>query len=97
LAEWRARLQGTEIPAEPVQTLLEVLDDPQVIANGYIGEVTHPNGETVTLVRPPVQFDEAVPPLRTAPAVGADTTDVLGGAGYSSDEIDELRARRVIG
>ena len=38
-AEWKELLAGIDAPWAPVQSLAELLDDPQVIANGYIGDV----------------------------------------------------------
>ena len=37
--EWKALLARLDAPWAPVQSVSELLDDPQVEANGYIGEV----------------------------------------------------------
>jgi crotonobetainyl-CoA:carnitine CoA-transferase CaiB-like acyl-CoA transferase len=87
LAEWRARFAGLRAPWEVVQTQLEVLQDPQVLANRYVSEVAHPSGETLRLVPPPVQFDGEPPALGHAPEVGAHTEEVLLELGYSWDDV----------
>jgi crotonobetainyl-CoA:carnitine CoA-transferase CaiB-like acyl-CoA transferase len=97
LEEWTERLHRTALPGEPVQTPWQVLDDPQVTANGYVGEAEHPGGEAMALVRAPVQFDEDVHVLRTAPAAGADTDAVLHDVGYAASDIARLRAEGVLG
>ena len=42
----------------PFQTLDELYEDPQVIANGYLPTMTAGNGEEIQLVASPAQFDE---------------------------------------
>ena len=61
LAEWRRRLARSAVACEPVQTLMEVLEDPQVVANGYLTDLERSDGEVVTLVRAPVRFDGVAP------------------------------------
>ncbi|WP_268920494.1 CoA transferase [Actinomadura soli] len=55
----------------PWQAMPEVLDDPQVTANGYVTDVEHPSGQDITLVRAPVRFDGRQPELRPAPEAAA--------------------------
>jgi crotonobetainyl-CoA:carnitine CoA-transferase CaiB-like acyl-CoA transferase len=76
LDELRQRL-GSEAPWEPVQNLLEVAADPQVVANEYFADIQQPAGDAVSVVRAPVQFDEDVAELRPAPRLGQDSLDIL--------------------
>lgn len=39
LEEWRRAFSGERFPWVPFQRVREVIDDPQVAANGYIGAV----------------------------------------------------------
>jgi crotonobetainyl-CoA:carnitine CoA-transferase CaiB-like acyl-CoA transferase len=73
-----------------------VLEDPQVAANGYLTDIEHPAGESITLVRAPVQFDEELPELRCAPRAGADTDDILREMGYTAKDVDHFRRLGVI-
>ena len=66
LDEWRRRLATLRAPWEVVQNQLEVLDDPQARDNGYVTEVDHPGGRRITVVRAPIQFDEALTSVGTA-------------------------------
>lgn len=90
-AEWCDRFVGADFPWSPVQKVQEVIADEQILANDYVGEVPDDSGSTFRTPSGPVQFDEAPPPLRRAPAHGADTDEVLAELGYSWDEIIELK------
>jgi crotonobetainyl-CoA:carnitine CoA-transferase CaiB-like acyl-CoA transferase len=46
---------------------------------------------TVTVARPPVQFNGDQPSTRPAPELGADTDDVLLALGYDWDELVQLK------
>ena len=73
-----------------------VFDGVRVLENRYLTEIQRADGESVTLVRAPVCFDEVTPELRAAPLAGADTEDVLRQVGLTQVEIDRLRRRGVI-
>jgi len=90
-AYWRERLQTLEGPWAPVQDLLEVADDPQVRANGYVLPLTDADGRERRLVANPVQFDEQPPELRRAPQFAEHTEEILRQLGRSDDEIIQLK------
>ena len=96
LAEWKELLGQLDAPWAPVQSVPEVIDDPQVLANGYIGEVTLDNGVKYRLPTVPVQFDEHPPELRRAPEHGEHTEELLMELGYSWERITELMNAGVI-
>jgi crotonobetainyl-CoA:carnitine CoA-transferase CaiB-like acyl-CoA transferase len=91
LEEWRVRLASLRAPWEVVQTSLEVYDDPQAEANGYIARIDHPSGETFKVVRTPVQFDGAIPEVGYAPEAGQHTEEILLELGYSWEDIARLQ------
>jgi crotonobetainyl-CoA:carnitine CoA-transferase CaiB-like acyl-CoA transferase len=94
--EWKALLSTIDAPWAPVQAVEELLDDPQVIANNYIGDVDGEGGPSYRLPSVPVQFDGEGPALRRAPEHGEHTELVLQELGYSWDDIGELQAAGVI-
>jgi crotonobetainyl-CoA:carnitine CoA-transferase CaiB-like acyl-CoA transferase len=71
-------------------------DDPQVVANGLIADVDYPDG-TLSLVAPPVMFDEVAARPERAPEFGEHTDDVLAAAGYDALTIERYRAAGVVG
>jgi crotonobetainyl-CoA:carnitine CoA-transferase CaiB-like acyl-CoA transferase len=87
--EWRERLQTLEGVWAPLQTTLEVHDDPQALANGYLEPITAGSGEQFVLPANPVQFDQTPPTVRGAPDHGEHTDEVLLELGLTYDEILE--------
>jgi formyl-CoA transferase len=82
----------------PVLALHEVAGDSQAEALGLFPLVDHPERGSYRTVSMPMRFQTAdVGPRWPAPEIGADTTAVLGGAGYTDDAIIDLAARGVIG
>jgi crotonobetainyl-CoA:carnitine CoA-transferase CaiB-like acyl-CoA transferase len=96
LAEWKELLSRIDAPWAPVQAVHELVDDPQVVANGYVGSVAIEGGPTYRLPAVPVQFDERPPPLRRAPEHGEHTEAILLELGYGWERIDELKSAQVI-
>jgi crotonobetainyl-CoA:carnitine CoA-transferase CaiB-like acyl-CoA transferase len=94
--EWKALLSEIDAPWAPVQAVEELLDDPQVIANEYIGDVENEGGPSYRLPTVPVQFDGRPPALRRAPEHGEHSELVLVELGYSWDEIAALQAAGAI-
>jgi crotonobetainyl-CoA:carnitine CoA-transferase CaiB-like acyl-CoA transferase len=96
LEEWRKRLATLRGPWEVVQDCLEVYDDPQAVANGYLVEVDYPGGERRKVVNTPLHFDGQPPVVGIAPEWGQHTEEVLLELGFSWDQIAELQAAGAI-
>jgi crotonobetainyl-CoA:carnitine CoA-transferase CaiB-like acyl-CoA transferase len=96
LDEWKDVLAAMDAPWSPIQSVEEVVDDPQVVANSYIGEVTTDDGTSYRLPTVPVQFDGQPPHLRRAPEHGEHTEAILAELGYDWDRIGELADGGVI-
>jgi crotonobetainyl-CoA:carnitine CoA-transferase CaiB-like acyl-CoA transferase len=89
--EWKALLADVEGIWAPVQTVSEVVEDPQAIANGYVRDVVAQDGSTFKLVATPVQFDETPPDIVRAPGHGEHTDAILDELGLDMDQIIELK------
>ena len=76
---------------------LDLYDDVQVLANGYLADVEAEDGSSFQLVANPVQFDEAELCLGPAPEHGQHTEQVLLDVlGLSWDEIAEHKQSKAI-
>ena len=97
LAELKVRFETLRGAWGPVQTAVELHDDPAAIANGYLSVVKPDDGPEFTLVATPVQFDEqATEQLQPAPDHGQHTDSVLEQLGYDWDRIIELKVAGAI-
>jgi crotonobetainyl-CoA:carnitine CoA-transferase CaiB-like acyl-CoA transferase len=74
----------------PVNNLLDVTRDPQVLANDFLTWANGSDGLSVPLVRTPIQIDERLPSLGRAPRLGQHSQEVLEELGYSANEVDAL-------
>jgi crotonobetainyl-CoA:carnitine CoA-transferase CaiB-like acyl-CoA transferase len=89
--EWKAVLATVKGVWAPVQQGLDLYDDPQVIANGYLGDAETSEGKPFQLVTNPVQFGGDPNQIQRAPELGEHTDDILRGLGYDDDAIIQLK------
>ncbi len=95
-AHWMGLLSG-KVPAAPVLTLAEALDNPYLSQTGGIQTPGHPALPGLRTLSNPIRLDGIRAKARTAPALGADTKVLLTEVGYSEAELSNLAARAVIG
>ncbi len=97
LVEWKSRFTEAGIPFAPMQNLLEVIQDPQAIANDFFFTVNHPNYGEMKLLANPVHLSEASNKLwKPAPELGQHTEEILLETGYTWEDITALKDEEVI-
>ena len=90
-------LEEAGVPATPVNTVAQVMEDPQTAARAMIQRVVHPRLGEIPVVGTPVKFSRMKAGVRTpAPQQGEHTDQVLAEYGYSSSDIAALRAKKVV-
>jgi alpha-methylacyl-CoA racemase len=89
-AEWLALFASNDACVEPVNSVEEMLADPQMQARGY---VRMENGKPVGMHSP---FVFARGERSPAPALGADTSALLHEIGVSDEEICALAGRGIV-
>ncbi len=83
------------MPATPVNTVDQVMNDPQTAERGIVQRVTHPRLGEIPIVGTPLHFSRMSPGVRTAaPLRGEHTDTVLTDLGYTPDEITTLRTKK---
>jgi succinate--hydroxymethylglutarate CoA-transferase len=94
-AEWLKVFAG-EVPAAPVNDVAAALANPLVHENGGIADYPHPSAGAIRMLAPIFRLDGEEMPHSAAPALGADTDDVLAELGYATSDIARLRASGTI-
>ena len=95
--EWIEAFNDAGVPAGYIYSIDEVFDDPQVQHLGMAAPVTHPELGDIELVGQPVRLSNAPADIRTAtPDLGEHNDEVLAEVGYTTEEIQELRAAGAI-
>jgi crotonobetainyl-CoA:carnitine CoA-transferase CaiB-like acyl-CoA transferase len=96
LAEWTERFRTMKGQWAPVQNSLDIAQDPQVIANGYLTRPSTREGVEFDLVATPVQFDDVPAQARRAPEFNEHGDEILQEIGLDMDRILELRVAGAI-
>jgi crotonobetainyl-CoA:carnitine CoA-transferase CaiB-like acyl-CoA transferase len=94
MAEWRTILDSVGVTFGVVGKIDDVAHDAQMQAVGAL--VPFSDGKTLTVSSPFNLEGEAKVAPRRAPTVGQHSADVLRDAGYSADEIGQLRKLGVL-
>jgi len=86
------------IPTSPINTVADVIKDPNINYRGMVIDVEQPKIGKVRIANTPLRFSLAPRDAKTEPAPlpGQHTTALLQLLGYTTEEIEELRKEEVI-
>jgi crotonobetainyl-CoA:carnitine CoA-transferase CaiB-like acyl-CoA transferase len=86
-------LDKLEIPAGPVNTLEQVMDDPHLDAVGFFRHMRHPSEGEIVVPDVPIRFAETPAAIdRLQPRLGEHGREILRELGMSTGEIEALAA-----
>ncbi len=91
-------MEAARLPAGPVLSPQEVLDDPHIAAKGLFKAVQYPGLDSpVPLMSTPVELSETPGEIRSRPpTLGEHTDQLMAELGYSETEISKLKEQRVV-
>ncbi len=94
---WVETLNAAGVPCGPVNTVEQVFQDPQILAQEMVMEVAHPGHGLVRMLGFPMKLSETPCQVRRpAPDLGEHSDEILAGLGYSADAVAALRGAGVI-
>ena len=94
---WLKQLREKDVPCAPINNFAEVLEDPQVKHLDRLIQVTDPEFGTFQLVRNGINLSEM--PLKLnlrPPKLGEHNEETLRAVGFSSEEIQAFRQKKII-
>ena len=90
-------LEEADVPATPVNTVDQVMNDPQTAERGIVQRVRHSKLGEIPVVGTPLRFSRMSPGVRrAAPLRGEHTDEILAEHGYTPARIQALRDKKVV-
>jgi crotonobetainyl-CoA:carnitine CoA-transferase CaiB-like acyl-CoA transferase len=90
---WLEKFASAEIPAAPINTVAEAVNEAQTHARGLIVQLEHPAIGTAKSIANPIRFSNTPVSYRLPPPLlGEHTGEILQSLGYSAEEIGAMAA-----
>jgi crotonobetainyl-CoA:carnitine CoA-transferase CaiB-like acyl-CoA transferase len=97
MAHWAGLLAPAGLTFGVVRAPVDVIDDPQLVANNIVVPLEGAGGKLTSTISSPIQVHGvAKTPARRAPELGEHADEILGELGFDADEIGRLRATGVV-
>jgi crotonobetainyl-CoA:carnitine CoA-transferase CaiB-like acyl-CoA transferase len=96
-AELRDVFERNGLPFAPITRPEQLFDDPHLNVTGGLAPLTLPDGRETKVPLFPFTLDgERLPVRLQPPRLGEHTNELLRAAGYSDEQLDDLRGRGII-
>jgi formyl-CoA transferase len=89
-------LNKYDIPCGPILSMEELAAEPSLRATGTVVEVDHPTRGKYLTVGNPIKLSDSPTEVKRSPLLGEHTDEVMKELGYTREQIESLRAERVI-
>lgn len=98
LTKWEVLdlLNAYDIPCGPILSTKELIEDETLAELGSVIEVDHPGRGRFKTVGCPLRLSDSPVEVAPPPLLGEHTDEVMNELGYTREQIDSLRAERVI-
>ena len=95
---WVDRIVEAGVPCGPINTVSDVVNNPQVLARNMIAEVDHPAIPGLKFPNSPLKLTDSPATIRRVPpSLGQHNEEILIEAGYPAEIIADLKERGVLG
>lgn len=94
--EWISIASQRDIPMGPALRLDEVVGDPHLRARGMVLQENHPLLGQLFTLGTPIRVSGETFVVRSAPALGEHTDEILGSLGYTEGEVRQWRTEGVV-
>ena len=96
-SEWNDVFAALDACVEPMLSLSEAVSHPQIQARQLVTQVPRAGKPAQAQMACPIKFSQGLPPAKhIGAALGAHTTEVLTALGYSAEDIQRLKAGKVV-
>ena len=93
VGDWIAAFEAANVPCGPINSIGDVLSDPQTAAREMVVELEHPRAGLMRALGFPIKLSATPGKVaRAAPVLGQHTREVLAEFGFPAAEIDALVA-----
>jgi crotonobetainyl-CoA:carnitine CoA-transferase CaiB-like acyl-CoA transferase len=90
---WLGKFADADIPAAPINTVSEAVNDAQTRARGLIVQMEHPSMGAAKSIANPIRFSETPVSYRLPPPLlGEHTGEILESLGYTAEEVKSMAA-----
>ncbi len=95
--EWEESFKANDLIASGTHPIPEILEDEQALVNNFFTDIEHPIMGEARLLNSPIQFSETPAKITSiAPQLGIHTEEVLLNAGYTWEDLEEMKQQKVI-